>query len=140
MHSEISHIIKQLDLKPHPEGGYYKETWRSEQLLITDEGKTRTSGTAIYFLIPEGVITQWHVVKSAELWHFYSGSPLVLELETENGETEEVLMSANLAGGFVPQALVKPNQWQRAYSTGLYSLVGCTVSPGFDFEDFAIRM
>ena len=139
MHERIQKIIKQLDLLPHPEGGFYRETWRSDEVFDRVDKSKRSTGTAIYFLIPEGVVTHWHVVKSAEMWHFYSGSPLVLEIENEGGEVDEIVMSSNLEGGFVPQALVKPNQWQRAYSTGLYSLVGCTVSPGFDFEDFSIR-
>ncbi len=139
MHSEIQALIKQLQLTPHPEGGWYRETWRSEETFTRDNGSVRTTGTAIYFLVPEGVTTSWHKVSSAEMWHFYAGAPLVLELEDEHGETEEILMSSHIVGGFVPQALVKPNQWQRAYSTGLYSLVGCTVSPGFDFQDFVMR-
>ncbi|TNE72952.1 cupin domain-containing protein [bacterium] len=139
MEKSIERIIQQLELQPHPEGGWYRETWRSDEVLIREDGKSRSSGTAIYFLVPQGIITSWHKVKSAEMWHFYAGSPLILELETELGDVEEVIMSSNLDGGFVPQVLVKPNQWQRAYSTGLYSLVGCTVSPGFDFEDFEMR-
>lgn len=139
MHSEIQKIIDQLNLLPHPEGGFYTETWKSDEFFTRKDGLQRASGTAIYFLIPEGVITHWHKVKSAEMWHFYSGAPLVLEIENEESETEEIMMDSNLSGGFVPQALVKPNQWQRAYSTGLYSLAGCTVSPGFDFQDFEIR-
>lgn len=139
MHAEIKKIIRQLELLPHPEGGFYKETWRSSESIKRKDNSVRPTGTAIYFLIPEGVKTHWHKVKSAEMWHFYSGDPLVLEIENKEDELEEIVMSANLSGGFVPQALVKPNQWQRAYSTGLYSLVGCTVSPGFDFDDFEIR-
>ena len=133
----IKKLIQLLDLKPHPEGGWYRETWRSEETFTRTNGSERASGTAIYFLIPQGVKTHWHKVNSTKIWHFYSGSPLVLELKNEEtNELEEIMMGTNLEGGFVPQALVKPNQWQRAYSTGEYTLVGCTVSPGFDFLDF----
>jgi uncharacterized protein len=135
----IDKLNQILDLKPHPEGGWYRETWRSAETMTTKEGNTRNSGTCIYFLVPKGVVTSWHKVKSAEIWHFYSGDPLILELENEEGELEEIMMGTNLEGGFLPQALVKPNQWQRARSLGEYSLVGCTVSPGFDFLDFEMR-
>lgn len=134
----IKKIIEQLQLIPHPEGGWYRETWRSTTQTTLENGDIRSSGTSIYFLIPHGVTMHWHKVKSAEIWHFYSGSPLVLELKNNALETEEILMGNQLEAGFVPQATVNPNQWQRAYSLGAYSLVGCTVSPGFDFSDFTM--
>ena len=84
----IKKLIQLLDLKPHPEGGWYRETWRSEETFTRTNGTERASGTAIYFLIPQGVKTHWHKVNSAEIWHFYSGAPLVLELKNwiENNE------------------------------------------------------
>ena len=129
-------LIEQFNLSPHPEGGYYGETYRSESAIETEDGRKRPAGTAIYYLLTEGVCSRWHRVRSDELWHFYHGSPLVLEFIDEEGNFSGCRLSDKMLSGAEFQQLVPAGCWQRAYSTGEYSLVGCTVHPGFEFEDF----
>lgn len=131
-------IIDELDLSPHPEGGYYKEVYRSEQDVTADNGNSYSAGTGIYFLLPEGVCTSWHCVSSDELWHFYYGDKLVLEVIDEERQFQQLELSNDFGGISDFNQLVPQNCWQRAYSTGRYSLAGCTVCPGFEFEDFEI--
>ncbi len=122
-------IIATLRLQPHPEGGWYAETWRA------DDGP-RPSGTAIYFLLKAGEKSHWHRVDAAEIWHFYAGSALWLRMaETEAGPVDTRLLTLDLSLGR-PQVIVPPNWWQSAETTGDFTLVGCTVSPGFQFEGF----
>lgn len=123
-------IIKTLGLTPHPEGGHYAETWRAS-------GPGRASGTAIYFLLQAGEVSHWHTVDAAEIWHFYAGSPLILSIsKTNDGPARDHLLGPDLAVGQRPQLLVPPGHWQSARSTGAFTLVGATVSPGFEFETF----
>lgn len=129
-------IIDALDLNPHPEGGFYRETYRSEAEVEAFGGEFRDACTAIYFLLPEGVCTDWHRVRSDELWHFYEGSDLILEIVNSEGSFTQLTLGRGATAHSVYQGLVPQNCWQRAYSTGSYSLVGCTVAPGFEFEDF----
>lgn len=124
-------MIAALRLQPHPEGGWYAETWRAE-------GPGRASGTAIYFLLRAGERSHWHRVDAAEIWHFYAGAPLKLRLaETEQGPVQEQLLTPDLPKGR-PQHIVPKNWWQAAETTGDFTLVGCTVSPGFDFDGFEL--
>ena len=127
-------IIRHLDLKPHPEGGFYRETWRETR---ADGG--RASGPAIYFLLPGGVENRWHRVDAAEIWHFYAGAPLELSIERADGAAEKRVLGTALLDGEEPQLEVPAGAWQRARSLGPWTLVGCTVSPGFLFERFEIR-
>ena len=127
-------IIRHLDLKPHPEGGFYRETWRESRT----DGQ-RAAGTAIYFLLPGGVENRWHRVDAAEIWHFYAGAPLELSIERAGGSVEKRVLGTALFDGEEPQLEVPAGAWQRARSLGPWTLVGCTVSPGFLFEKFAIR-
>jgi predicted cupin superfamily sugar epimerase len=131
-------IIRHLDLKPHPEGGFYRETWREQR---ADGG--RASGTAIYFLLPGGVENRWHRVDAAEIWHFYAGAPLELSIdlsiERADGSATKRVLGTALFDGEEPQLEVPAGAWQRARSLGPWTLVGCTVSPGFLFEKFEIR-
>lgn len=127
-------IIRRLDLRPHPEGGFYRETWREQR---ADGG--RASGTAIYFLLPAGVENRWHRVDAAEIWHFYAGAPLELSIERADGTVEKRVLGTALFDGEEPQLEVPAGAWQRARSLGPWTLVGCTVSPGFLFEKFEIR-
>jgi predicted cupin superfamily sugar epimerase len=122
-------IIDALGLAPHPEGGWYRQTWCDE------------AGSAIYFLLREGEDSVWHrVLGRAEVWHFYGGAPLELAIDEENGErVSTIRLGHDLAGGERPQAVVPAGSWQRARSTGPWTLVGCTVSPPFSFEAFEIR-
>ena len=126
-------IIAHLGLEPHPEGGHYRETWRHPSA----DGE-RSAGTAIYFLLRAGECSHWHRVDAAEIWHFYAGAPLELEIAVEGSGTERVLLGPELSAGQRPQAIVPANAWQAARSTGDFTLVGCTVSPGFEFAGFEL--
>ena len=124
-------IIAQLRLSPHPEGGHYRQTWAAE-----NEG--RPSGTCIYFLLARGEASHWHRVDATEIWLFHAGDPLVLSLSPdEAGPAVDHLLTPVLNAG-APQIIVPENHWQAARSTGDYTLVSCTVSPGFRFEGFAL--
>lgn len=131
----VEQIIQTLQLEPHPEGGYYRETYRSAEQVRQGGENARNAGTGIYFLLPANVCTNWHRVSSDELWHFYKGDKLMLEIVDTEGNFSQLQLGADLSEERL-QALVPKNCWQRAYSTGDYSLVGCTVAPGFEFEDF----
>ena len=127
-------IIEFLQLQPHPEGGWYKQTWKSEDTL-----SGRASGTSIYFLLKAGEISHWHKIDSVEIWHYYDGSPLILRIANEeNTEIATKILGPNLAKSQSPQILVNKNLWQSAETTGDYTLVGCTVSPGFEFSKFTL--
>lgn len=125
-------IIDMLDLQPHPEGGHYRQTWQA-----TGEG--RASGTCIYFLLKTGERSHWHHVDAAEIWHYYAGAPLILSIaETDTGPREDHVLGPDLLAGHRPQLIVPTHHWQAARSTGDWTLVGCTVSPGFQFEGFTL--
>lgn len=127
-------IIDLLGLIPHPEGGYYTETWRAE----APEGG-RPAGTAIYFLLKAGQHSHWHRVDAAEIWHHYAGAPLKLKLaQTEAGPSLSVTLGPDLEAGQRPQGIVPAHWWQAAETTGSWTLVGCTVSPGFEFDGFEL--
>ena len=123
-------IITELGLAPHPEGGWYRQTW------VADNGP-RPTGTCIYFLLERGARSHWHRVDAAEIWHFYAGAPLDLRIaETETGPALAHVLGPDLANGQSPQIIVPEHHWQSAATTGDWTLVGCTVSPGFTFEGF----
>ena len=119
-------LIARLKLQPHPEGGYFRETFRDAAA-----GGGRAASTAIYFLLKAGQHSRWHRVDAAEAWHFYRGAPLELRI----GKAVHVLGAA-IEKGEEPQVIVPPGQWQAARSLGDYTLVGCTVAPGFEFSGF----
>ncbi|KAB1088376.1 cupin domain-containing protein [Neorhizobium galegae] len=123
-------IIATLGMQRHPEGGWYVETFRDE------DGGARGHSTAIYYLLEAGERSHWHRVRdAAEVWHFYAGDPLLLRIS--DGETvEEVRLGTDLARGERPQAVVPANAWQAAEPLGRFTLVGCTVAPGFQFSSF----
>lgn len=123
-------VIKALSLMPHPEGGHYVETFRDAK---THDG--RSVGTAIYYLLKDGEQSDWHRIDATEVWHFYGGAPLELLIGSPSAK---VLLGPDLMAGERPQAVVPAQEWQAARSTGKWSLVGCTVSPGFDFRGFEI--
>lgn len=124
-------IIAQLELQPHPEGGWYRQTW-------TDEAAPRANGTCIYFLLKDGAASHWHKVDAAEIWHFYAGAPLILSLSsTDQGPATDHILTSDLSEG-TPQIIVPPHHWQAARTTGAWTLVGCTVSPGFEFSGFTL--
>ena len=124
-------VIALLDLKPHPEGGHYRETFRDPR-----EIDGRSVGTAIYFLLAEGEASHWHVVDAAEIWHFHAGAPL--ELRIADGAERRIVLGSDLSAGQRPQAVVPTGVWQAARSLGAWTLVGCTVAPGFDFAGFEL--
>ena len=124
-HLSASEIVKLLDMQPHPEGGYYKETFRDD------------ASTAIYYLLEAGDHSHWHRVHgSSEIWHHYAGGPLALTLSPNGHDAEAHRLGKNIDAGEKPQLVVPAGWWQTAESLGHWTLVGCTVAPGFDFENF----
>jgi uncharacterized protein len=128
MPSEADRLIELMGLKPHPEGGHFRETFR-------DTNAGRPYCTAIYFLLKAGEASLWHRVDAAEVWHFYRGAPLELKV----GKQVYVL-GPEIDEAQAPQIVVPANEWQQARSLGEYTLVGCTVAPGFEFEHFEIAI
>jgi uncharacterized protein len=126
-------IIRTLNLKPHPEGGHFIETFRD----TASAGDRRAASTAIYFLLSRGERSHWHRVDAAEVWHYYAGAPLRLEIAAEDeGPVQFLHLGPGLQGGERPQAVVPRHAWQAAESLGDWTLVGCTVAPGFEFAGF----
>ncbi|MBE1284592.1 MAG: cupin [Rhodobacteraceae bacterium] len=124
-------IIAQLGLQQHPEGGWYRETWRAE-----NEG--RATGTCIYFLLPAGERSHWHKVDATEIWLYHAGAPLTLSISaTDTGPAADHVLGPDLSTGR-PQVIVPEGHWQSAASTGDWTLVSCTVSPGFEFDGFVL--
>ena len=132
-HESAEKIIETLRLLPHPEGGWYRETWRH-----APKDGSRGAGTAIFFLLQAGQRSAWHKVDAAEMWHFYAGAPLQLDLTIDGAEVDHVTLGPDVLGGQTPQALVPPHVWQAAESLGAWTLVGCTVSPAFEFQGFEL--
>ncbi len=131
----VDELVRRLGLVPHPEGGFYKEMYRAALRVETPRG-TRSAGTAIYYLLPRGTFAAWHRVTSDEVWHFYDGHPLSLHLVGGDGRLETVVLGRDVARGEQPQVVVHAGVLQAAVPRGEYTLVGCTVSPGFDFADW----
>lgn len=124
-------IIRLLELEPHPEGGYFRETFRDP-----GEHGGRSVGTAIYFLLKEGEVSRWHRVDAAEIWHWYAGAPLELRVASDDGKASVHLLGNEFEQQQRPQAVAPKGQWQSARSLGAWTLVGCTVAPGFEFSGF----
>ena len=138
-------IIQELDLQPHPEGGYFKETYRSEGEISNNNLPTQYKGkrnysTCIYFMLTSDTFSAFHKINQDEIWHFYDGSPIRLYIITEKGAYSEHVIGRNFSNGEVPQLIVPGNSWFAAkiINENDYSLVGCTVAPGFDFSDFIL--
>ena len=123
---DADRLIELLDLRPHPEGGWFRETFR-------DTGPGRAHSTAIYFLLKRGEASRWHRVDAAEVWHFYKGAPLELRIDKDT-----YILGNNIDEAQAPQVVVPPNAWQAARTLGEYTLVGCTVAPGFVFDTFEL--
>lgn len=132
--TEADQIIAKLGLQPHPEGGWYRQTWVGPDLHIGTG--TRASGTAILFLLKAGERSHWHRVDADEIWIWNAGAPLLLSL----GETvaRDIRMGPDVLGEDQAQVVVPAGHWQAARSLGAWSLVTCTVSPGFRFEGFEL--
>jgi predicted cupin superfamily sugar epimerase len=129
-----SEVVRLLGLIPHPEGGHYRETFRD----TATSGQGRAASTAIYFLLQAGEVSLWHRIDTAEVWHWYAGSPLQLQLRDSGGRVTTLRLGNDLAGGDRPQVVVPASVWQSARSAGEWTLVGCTVAPGFEFASFEL--
>jgi len=126
-------VIRLLDLRPHPEGGHFRETFRDPRRGADG----RSFSTAIYFLLAAGDRSHWHRIDAVEIWHWHAGAALALQLAGSDG-LATVRLGADLAAGERPQAVVPAGVWQAAESLGAWTLVGCTVAPGFDFSKFEL--
>lgn len=125
-------VIATLAMQRHPEGGWYVQSFKDEETV-----GDRAWSTAIYYLLPEGEISHWHRVDAVEIWHWYAGAPLTLSIAEGDRAVAHVLGN-DLAGGQRPQVIVPRKAWQSAASLGAWTLVGCTVSPGFRFAGFEL--
>lgn len=125
-------VIRLLDLKPHPEGGHFRETFRDP----ATDAAGRSVGTAIYYLLEAGEVSEWHRVDAAEIWHWHSGAPMVITISPNGHDAFAQHLGPVLETGQRPQIVVEKGHWQSATSLGAWTLVGCTVSPGFDFAGF----
>lgn len=142
MHS-AQYWIDKLALQPHPEGGFYRETYRSdrrisEEGLLNDLNGPRSASTAIYFLLNGNDFSAFHRLRSDEIWHFYIGGTLIVHVIGEGGHASEIALGSDPDSGDRFQALVKADCWfgSRLRNPSSFALVGCTVAPGFEFEDF----
>ncbi|WP_025742965.1 cupin domain-containing protein [Aquimarina pacifica] len=145
MSAEIQKIVNTLGMKPHPEGGFYKETYRStgvipKEALLTKFSGARNYSTAIYFLLTSDNFSAFHKIKQDEIWHYYQGSSLNVHVIDENGTYTKYRVGVDLDKGELPQLVVSAGCWfaSSVASNDGYSLVGCTVAPGFDFDDFQL--
>ena len=128
---DADQIIAALGLEPHPEGGYFKETFRDGE----PDG-ARAHSTAIYFLLKAGELSRWHRVDAVEIWHWHAGAPLALAIASPGGASETLRLGPAILDGERPQGVVPKGHWQQAWSLGAWTLVGCTVAPGFEFSGF----
>lgn len=145
MDSTIQLLIERLDLKPHPEGGYYRETYRSSdeiphEALGSVYSGIRNHSTCIYFLLVSGKFSAFHKINQDEIWHFYDGSPVELHTIDTLGNHQKHIIGRGFEKGEAPQLVVPGGVWfaSKVVDGGSYSLVGCTVAPGFDFNDFQL--
>jgi predicted cupin superfamily sugar epimerase len=143
MNSRIKDIVEILDLEPHPEGGYYKETYRSEGVINKSAlgesySGNRNYSTCIYFLLTSDNFSAFHRIIQDEIWHFYKGTTITLHTISPEGKYQKIYIGDELSRGEVPQYVVPGGYWFAAEieEKNTYALVGCTVSPGFSFEDF----
>jgi predicted cupin superfamily sugar epimerase len=127
-------VIAMLQLAPHPEGGYYRETFRDT--LCDANG--RAASSMIYFLLGAGDVSAWHRVDAVEIWHWYAGAPIVLTISDNGHDARSAYLGPELSAGQRPQLVVPAGAWQTATSLGAWTLVGCTVAPAFDFETFEL--
>lgn len=128
---DASEIVTALGMQPHPEGGYYREIWRDRP-----EDGSRGASTAIYYLLGPGDVSHWHRVDADEAWHWYGGGPLVLTMSPDGHDASAHHLGPDLGAGQRPFLMVPRGVWQSAASLGRWTLVGCTVSPAFDFAGF----
>ena len=141
----VQQLIQQYNLQPHPEGGWYKETYKSDEYISGSTlperfGGSRVFSTAIYFLLAQGNLSAFHRIKSDECWHFYAGDPLVVYVMQLNGRLDIIHLGNDIEKGQVFQFVVPANCWfaSRPAPGSTFCFVGCTVAPGFDFTDFEL--
>ena len=141
MHPRAAALVAALDLSPHPEGGWYREVHRSRIVVTPDDGRSsRQALTVIYFLLAEGQVSRWHTVASDETWHYHEGDVLELLVAGSPGAGDAVTLALGPVGLNVePLRVVPAGRWQAARSTGAFTLVSCSVGPGFEFEDFEME-
>lgn len=132
--ASASEIIRRLGLQPHPEGGHFRETFRDER--VDEAGRSR--GTAIYYLLAVGEVSEWHRVDAAEIWHFYAGAPMVVTVSPDGHDAAAYRLGPEIGAGQQPQVVVPAGHWQTATTLGAWTLVGCTVAPGFAFSGFEL--
>jgi predicted cupin superfamily sugar epimerase len=138
MHPRARQLIQELQLEPHPEGGFYREIYRSASFVQPlDARERRHALTTIYFLLPAGAHSRWHRVSSDEVWHLYEGGPLELLIADPEAQTYQSVLLAQASSQCGPVHAVPAGWWQAARPVGEYALVGCTVGPGFEFADFS---
>lgn len=145
MNEKAKYYISKLKLRPHPEGGYYREVYRSGEILEKDKLPERYSGkrafsTSIYFMLEGEEISSFHRIKSDETWHFYDGSVVKIYILADDGQISEILLGKNLENMELLQVTIKKNSWFGAEVTdkGSFALLGCTVAPGFEYDDLEI--
>lgn len=137
MHPRAAELIATLDLRPHPEGGFYRELHRSVSQVVPADGRgARAALTTIYFLLPGDAASRWHRVASDETWHHYEGEPLELWIASIDGARVRRVLLGRALETEGPSFTVPAHYWQAARPTGAYALAGCTVAPGFEFDDF----
>jgi predicted cupin superfamily sugar epimerase len=132
--TDASEVIEILQLTAHPEGGWFRETWRHSDPSSGGRG----TGTAIYYLLAQGERSHWHRIDAAEIWHFYAGDPLHLSWSPDGADMHEIVLGSDVTNRQEPQLVVPADAWQSASTSGQWSLVGCTVSPAFEFDMFEL--
>jgi uncharacterized protein len=145
MNEKAKHYIKKLQLKPHPEGGYYKEIYRAGEIILAENlpkryKSSRNFSASIYFLLEEKQVSNFHKLKSDEQWHFYDGSSVVVYVIEEDGDLNKIRLGRNIENGETLQTVIKHDTWFAAELSDKtsFALIGCTVAPGFDFDDFEL--
>lgn len=129
----VSDLIARLDLQPHPEGGFYRETFRQ-----SPSDGTRGALALIYYLLPEGHVSAWHRIDATEVWHFVSGDPLCLTLSSAGNNSRRVVLGMDLATDQCPHVVIEPWTWMTAMSLGTWTLVSCMTAPAFEFRGFEL--
>lgn len=139
MHRRAAELVAVLNLAPHPEGGYFRRAFRSEATVVPSDSRgSRSALTVIYFLLVEGTFSRWHRVSSDEAWHHYEGSPLELFSASPSGGAVSRQTLGPVSANSAPLRVVPSGWWQAARALGPYSLAGCSVGPGFEFDDFTL--
>jgi uncharacterized protein len=139
MSTRADDLVRELKLAPHPEGGFYRELFRSRRMVRTDDGRSeRWAATTIFYLLRGSDVNKWHRVASDEIWHWYEGAPLELHLLDPQLTRAKTEMAGPVGEAQVPVRAVPAGCWQAVRCTGEYTLAGCTVAPGFEFSDFRL--